>query len=668
MSNSDWHQRVRQEAEAFTAAGSESQEGACKAGNLKGLLHAIVDQISDADRRHSETLSQMQDRLSAMGHDARNLRTRVPDSFQPAFERIEAGMSELASRIAEVNLPHQKNETRSDQEAVEASAISPAAQQNPPQTAAQLSAPVLPPAAEPPMALRSALDHNQQTQSRKRDEEVHRGYAGVDTFDVIESLPGNVTDPWDRDSAEALAGLYDPVDRSFKSESPATVAEPEAPHTYQAATVFPAAPVSPGTADHAWFESRFSEIALHIDRALADVRPDESFFAIGQRLDQFERQFGQAFDNVATRGDVESVRLIEAHMSELVGHLENTNSQLARLDALEDQIAGIAEKLEDVHRAALGGAPNDDFAAGHEAVDVAAIAKAAAREAASLFAAMPQTGQPGLDVDEMRSLFERTVSEVRLGDENTTVLLDTLQQAMIRLLDRVDAIELNQHRSAQVQPQAPAHNYVPEHMRFNADPGRSPQFVPEGQAELDAAVAAVASSKSNTSPFQHAPGNDYDFSDEFAPHDGRGSVVQPSQQQSAPARSADKLRQDFIADARRAKMRLANENTSQSDEIIISKPDDSEAPKAAKIPAKASAKGAATVTKPAKEASGSAISPRVVALMLALAVVGGALFFMPGSSSKRATIAGGAKNSTLVTKEAGVSKEAGSKAASAGSN
>ena len=105
MSNSDWHQRVRQEAETFIADGHEAQDGACKAGDLKGLLHAIVEQISDADRRHSETLNQMQDRLSAMGQDARALRTRVPENFQPAFERIEAGMSELASRIADSKLP-----------------------------------------------------------------------------------------------------------------------------------------------------------------------------------------------------------------------------------------------------------------------------------------------------------------------------------------------------------------------------------------------------------------------------------------------------------------------------------------------------------------------------------------------------------------------------------
>ena len=105
MSNSDWHQRVRQEAEAIMAEGTEPNGSACKAGDLKGLLNAIVEQISDADRRHSETLSQMQDRLAAMGHEARSMRARVPENFQPAFERIEAGMSELALRIADVNCP-----------------------------------------------------------------------------------------------------------------------------------------------------------------------------------------------------------------------------------------------------------------------------------------------------------------------------------------------------------------------------------------------------------------------------------------------------------------------------------------------------------------------------------------------------------------------------------
>ena len=71
----------------------------CQANDLKGLLNAIVSQISDADRRQSDTLLQMQDRLAHLGNDARSLRARVPDQFQTAFERIEVGMAELAARI-----------------------------------------------------------------------------------------------------------------------------------------------------------------------------------------------------------------------------------------------------------------------------------------------------------------------------------------------------------------------------------------------------------------------------------------------------------------------------------------------------------------------------------------------------------------------------------------
>ena len=176
MSNSDWHQRVRQEAENFSAGTPEVNEGNCKAGDLKGLLHAIVEQISDADRRHSETLSQMQDRLAVMGHDARTMRSRVPENFQPAFERIEAGMSELASRIAEAKMP-----VCADTDVHVAAEFPPAAypaEQSTPQAAVYATAPpstpaAEPSAAEPPKALRSALDQNQQSQSRKRDEEMN---------------------------------------------------------------------------------------------------------------------------------------------------------------------------------------------------------------------------------------------------------------------------------------------------------------------------------------------------------------------------------------------------------------------------------------------------------------------------------------------------------------
>ena len=78
---------------------------ACDASDLKGLLNTIVSQIQEADRRQADTLNQLQDRLANLGQDARTLRNKVPDKFQSAFERIEAGMAELAARISEAGIP-----------------------------------------------------------------------------------------------------------------------------------------------------------------------------------------------------------------------------------------------------------------------------------------------------------------------------------------------------------------------------------------------------------------------------------------------------------------------------------------------------------------------------------------------------------------------------------
>ena len=150
---------------------ADSAGRSCKPGDLKGLLHAIVDQISDADRRHSETLNQMQERLSAMGHEARSMRTRVPENFQPAFERIEAGMSELASRIAEVNRQSRRYAASAAVFATEPKVVAHVAPQCANKfgscSAASSSVHCANPAhaAEPPMALRSALDQNQQRAS-----------------------------------------------------------------------------------------------------------------------------------------------------------------------------------------------------------------------------------------------------------------------------------------------------------------------------------------------------------------------------------------------------------------------------------------------------------------------------------------------------------------------
>ena len=151
------------------------------------------------------------------------------------------------------------------------------------------------------------------------------------------------------------------------------------------------------------------------------------------------------------------MRLIEAHVSELAGHLENAHNQLMRLDVIEDHLAGIASKLDDVHRAAAAATDSDVAPVVMQPeIDMDAFARTAAEAAAQQFAKMqpPASAAASADSSEISDMLRMFIAESRQGEENTSVLLDTLQQAIIRLLDRVDAMEMSTLQSVQAQVQA----------------------------------------------------------------------------------------------------------------------------------------------------------------------------------------------------------------------
>ena len=608
MSNTDWNQRIRHEVESIPSEEGPGLSGACGASDLKGLLHSIVDQITEADRRHSDTLRQMQDKLGAMGQEARAIRSKVPNQFAAAFERIEAGMAELASRVTENAEPvsHHRPEL-----ALSAPAPMQAGEPSAPAWAsAQQAAPQ-----EPPKALRSAVDP--KAPARKRDDEQGARHQAHDTFDVIEtSVPGDTSDPWDRDSAEALAGIYDSGDVSFGGK--ASLSESGFQPVTAYSSVASGAGLMQPSVDPAWLQARFNDISTRIDESLAEIRPDQSFFSLVQRLEQFERQFNSAIETVATRADVEGVRLIEAHISEIAEHLENTHGQLVRLDTIEEHLSLIAGKINEVHKVAMSSdgepAVSDQT---HTPIDVHAVAKAAAHETASRFAEMQPRQQSPEGIGEVRGLLERLMLESRQGEENTVALLDTLQQAMIRLLDRVDAMEDAQHRAA-YSHSAPQ-NYVPEPLHIHTDARQHGQAPAETTGGLNAAVAAVASTRSPTPANAEARASD---------RNGQGMS-------SEAARAPEKIRQDFIADARRAKMRLAAENDSNEAQANSTEGAERATPAAGAGTATVAPAKPATVMKAAKSKSGGRpiLSPRLmIAAIAAVLAVGGALMFWPAGS------------------------------------
>lgn len=639
MASTEYSQQMRQGVDAGQADYSTDASGSSQSGDLKGLLNAIVDQISEADRRHSETLQQMQDRLTGIGREAQAIKPRVPEQYAAAFQRIEAGMVELASRITEATgdvpsslsyAPHAASSQTSGPYASQQAVF-----------------------AEPPKALRSAGSAAA----------VNRMHAGVDTFDVIESSPpSSVSDPWDRDSADALAGIYETGASSYAAKPFAQ----QAPATALMST--DAQHASAVGADHGWLETRFNEISKRIEESLSDLNPDQNFFALGQRVDQLEQHFSTLFEGVATRNDVEGVRLIEAHVSELAGHLENAHTQLQRLDVIEQHLAGIAGQLDDVHRAALAAsdAVDGEMPASAGAFDLDRVARTAAEAAAHhLTKTQPRDGY-GTETAEIGSMLRTFIAESRQGEENTTALLDTLQQAMIRLLDRVDAIELSALQGAQAKEQIHAQSFAqaPVHTRVDASDfvpelhSLAPDAAyrdadPEPHPALDAAVAAVATARGTPATVV-----------------GHSDIAQTlnapigDAPQAAP-RSPERMRQDFIAEARRAKMRLAEQANTVA-EAPVARADVLTAGDASKAAPAAALRGSAKSASAAKKQSsiGNAQRIKVLGLSAMLALGGIWLAKESGLFSSLPLIATSPEpaGGSDVTKSAGATDPAGNPA------
>ncbi|PPD28518.1 MAG: hypothetical protein CTY20_09825 [Hyphomicrobium sp.] len=588
--------------EAQSARGSDSgnsgasDTGGCAAESLKSLISHIADQIADADVRHSEMLRQMQARLQSLGIEAQSIRDRVPGEYVPAFDRIEEGMQLLADRIAST---HEGRFETPPSSAAGAYATPVAVS---PQTADTTPGPI---PATPPAAMPAA------------------------------AAPATALDPWDRDSAEALANLYHGADQNAAMGAAggwaSGMSDPDADrfdHVDRLAAA--AGHVASGSdIEREWLEDRFAEIAQRVEQSLAEMRPESSFLALGNRFEQFEQRMGSVLEDVATRADVEGLRIIEAHINELVQHLEQAQLQLERLDGIELQLGAVVDRLSDERMPHVGDAGAiatehiDQIVAqavdrvarqlssarmtetpAEPSVDYQNLANMAAAQAVSRYAADFNQQARGTLLHEhahnedLRDILENFIRERRHGEAQTASVLDTMQQAIVRVLDRIDAIELSQHHAP--VPAAPR-EYVREQVRFTTDPRESADLgslrvaadtgkqAADAAAHLTSQMQARPYSAAPQSPFEHAPGAHLHPNTAIGGHGiESGLRAEPSQTPvptpaaadgpsanglsvDAPGNGAsaigtraarvpiDKLRQDFIADAQRAKLKAQSQ-------------------------------------------------------------------------------------------------------------
>jgi localization factor PodJL len=484
---------------AVDAAGGEGPRGsgmACEAHDLKLLLNVIADQIADADRRHSQALVEMQDRLGVLGHVAQDLRGRLPDAMTPALDRIESNMAALTSRIAEDDL----------------------------EAAGTIAARAAPDVSEEqsggPAPLRSAMSADALGVYSRRD-----GMTNIDRFDVVDSGSKSLDDePWDEVSAEALTRIYEDDnarleavarnDRAAGGRSEHDEDRAEAhfdevgvhPIDVEPATRLLTAETatSPNDAAHSASHSasaknqhsdaqgsgssldeRLADIATRLERSFAGIDRSGSVDQISARVQSLEESIVKAMAGSVTRADLSSLKSIEHQVEDLTARFDTVQTHFSRLDTIELELRALAERISEDRLVKLldgsgSSTPDDDKFTGavsakfaeHMPIIEDALKTIADRVSKENLAAMmeaPAQNQPDIAhiarlvaeqvalrmpkqerhdntvelrrIDDLSALLQSYVSEKRQGDEQTNAMLDTMQQAMIRLLDRMEAIE-----------------------------------------------------------------------------------------------------------------------------------------------------------------------------------------------------------------------------------
>lgn len=372
---------------------------------------------------------------------------------------------------------------------------------------------------------------------------------------------GGSTEPWDLDAAEALTKSYEAEDPEFVAEPPRREHRKPRPAAAQSHRAPPGQARHDSSAEtdleRAWLGHRITDFTQRIKRSLADMRPQSSLVALEERIDQFQKRIAVALDDVARRSDVEGLRRIEAHVGDLGGKLGVVQSQLTRIDGIEGQLQTVMHRLSDERFGKI---------AGRASSDLEAVARIAAEETHARFA-QPE-GPSEAEVArfaELRAAIESSISERRVGERQALTMLETMQQALIEVLDRIEAIENTSRVAA-----AASAPFGPTKGLYDPASELAPEHItpPLPRAVQDFSISAQSLRESDVE-------NGY-WSELHAPPLGAGERPEPVLPQPPALASTtapetddaemsvvDKMRRDFVADAQRAKLKATASRTEQ---------------------------------------------------------------------------------------------------------
>jgi hypothetical protein len=200
-------------------------------------------------------------------------------------------------------------------------------------------------------------------------------------------------EPWDARSAEALTRLYESSEGDLSRPAPR---EPARHGHAQTRAVSAEAGCAQEPVDRTWLEVHLSRLAKRLQVSLAQCDPRQSFAELSGRLDSFEQRFSAALGRVAHRSDLDGLKSIEASVMELAAQLDRARDRLDLIGDVDKEVRGLARRLDE---------------AGERRAGV------------------------------LEKLMRDCMAEWRDGEQRTASALQSLEEAVNRLGDTVDAME-----------------------------------------------------------------------------------------------------------------------------------------------------------------------------------------------------------------------------------
>lgn len=244
-------------------------------------------------------------------------------------------------------------------------------------------------------------------------------------------------EPWDAQSAEALTRICELAQSEVETPAPRRLAE----HRHQQHAVPPASEAAPGDHAHPELEARIASIAAMLEETLSHSQPSQELAALNTRIERFEARLEANLERVALRSDVESLARIEAHVNELATHFEQARRQLARIDSIEETLRELSESFSDRAMQLEPARPALDDAALQSLAEAAAERTANRLAAATPPAPAPGNGEQDARIEALEGMLQDYISERRRGEDVTAGILQTIEEALVRIVDRIDAME-----------------------------------------------------------------------------------------------------------------------------------------------------------------------------------------------------------------------------------